>query len=207
MKACRGNNLRGYSAVGGCRAFTIPELMVAMSIFLFVVGAVVVANFFGIRMMGVTQPKMGASAETRQAVSLMISEISSAKIIRLGTGNLTSFTPLGPGALRKGNAVQIYPTNNMNVFVRYFQDSAQKQLKRMTNGAAAAVSVANGVTNSLVFTAENSRGDVVLTNDFNNMVIGILLQYDKLDGSGTPLGPNLYFKKYEVKTRVTRRTW
>jgi type II secretory pathway pseudopilin PulG len=188
------------------KAFTIPELLIAMSIFLLVVGAIVAANFFGFRMIGVTQPKLGANAATRQAVSLMISEISSAKILRIGDGDQSSFTPVGFGAARQGNAMQLYPSTDSNVFVRYYKGSAN-QLGRLfsTNGVTTTNTVVSAVTNSVLFTGEDITG-VILTNDYNNMVIGVRLQFYELNGSKTPVGSNSYFKAYDVQTRVTRRS-
>lgn len=197
----------GCSGAGhASRAFTITELLIAMSIFLFVVGAIVATNFFGFRMIGVTQPKLGASAETRQTVNLMLSDISSAKILRIGNGDQSSFTNAVFGALRQGNAIQLYPSTDSNVFVRYFKD-ATNQLTRLfsTNGVTSTSMVAGAVTNSVLFTAEDFGGNP-LTNDYNNMVIGIDLQFYQLNGTGTPVGPGKYFNSYRVQTRVTRRS-
>lgn len=192
------------------RAFTIPEMMIAMTIFMFVVGAVIMTNFFGFRMIGTTQPRLGATTETRQAVSLLISEINSAKILRIGNGNQSSFTPLGFGALRQGNAIQIHPSTDTNVFVRYFKDSSDQLIRLFaTNGVGSNLStVATAVTNATLFTAQDMAGNI-LTNDYHNMLIGVLLRFYELNGTGsrgTPVGSNKYFKSYQIETRVTRRS-
>jgi hypothetical protein len=203
---CRNSGCFGAGQVRS--AFTVTELLVAMSIFLFVVGAIVAANFFGFRLIGVTQPKLGASTKIRATVSQMISDISSAKILRIGNWDTVSFTPVGFGQLRQGNAVQLYPSTDTNTFVRYFKD-ATDQLTRLfsTNGLTTTSTVASAVTNSVgfMFTAEDTAGSV-LTNDYNNMVIGVDLQFYELNGTGTPLGSSKYFKSYRVQTRVTRRS-
>jgi prepilin-type N-terminal cleavage/methylation domain-containing protein len=188
-----------------CRAFTIPELLIAMTIFVLVVGAVVAANFFGFRMIGVTQPKLGASTKTRATVSQMIADISSAKILRIGTGDSSSFTPVGFGQARQGDAIQLHPSTDTNVFVRYFRDTTNRLTRLFsTNGVATTSTIASAVTTN-VFTAEDITG-APLTNDYNNMVIGVLLQFYELNGTGTPVGSNKYFKSYQVQTRVTRRS-
>jgi len=185
-------------------AFTLAELMIAMTIFLLVVGAVVATNFFGIRMVQVTQPKLEASAEVRRMMNLLVADITSAKIVRIGSGDLSSFTRVADGTVKQGNALQIYPSTDTNVFIRYFLDTTDQKLKRMTNGAASAVVIANALTNNLVFNGEDAFGNI-LTNNQNNMVVGLTLQYFQMEGSGTPIGPSNLFKSYQLRTRITHR--
>jgi prepilin-type N-terminal cleavage/methylation domain-containing protein len=206
MRVSSDRNLPGSSGYRLQGAFTLTELMIAMSIFLMVVGGVVAANFFGIRMLGLTQPVLGATGGNRDAVSDIVADISSAKILRIGTGSFASFTALTNTEVRQGNAIQLYPSNNTNSFVRYYRDGSLGKLMRMTNGASTAQAIATGVTNAIVFAGEDALGNV-LNREQNNMVIRVTLQYSQLEGSGLPLGPDKYFKAYEWQTRVTRRSW
>jgi len=110
----------------------------------------------------------------------MMGEIREAKILRIGSGNLTGFNEVGVNTQQIGSAIQIYPTLNTNTFVRYYWDSADKRLKRTVNGSSFTAIVANSITNQLVFTAEDSGGNI-LTNNENNRVIGLTLQFYQLE--------------------------
>lgn len=186
------------------QAFTLPELMITAAILSLVVAGVLAANLFGARLYQLTKVKLGATEDARQAISLLISEIRSAKIVRIGNGSLYSFSGIADGALQQGTAIQIYATTNTNVFVRYFLDPEAQQLKRVTNNATAASVVANYVTNTVVFAAEDHLGNV-LTNSQNNRVIGLRLQFYQIAFPVVAVGPGNYYDFYQLRTRVTRR--
>ena len=130
--------------------------------------------------------------------------ITSAKTLLVGTGDVSSFTRVADGALKQGNAVQLYPTNDTSIFIRYYRDSTDKRLKRVTNGATNAVVMANAVTNSVVFTGEDSLGNI-LTNNQNNLVVGVTLQFSQLGGTNMPVSPTNYYKSYQLTTRIVHR--
>ena len=185
-------------------AFTLTEIMVAMTVLLLGITGVVSVHLFGLRMVEISKAKLGASDDARQAISLMNTEIRSARIVRVGSGDLIGFTEVAPNNLQRGSALQVYPTLNTNEFVRYFWDNADKRLKRTTNGASAALVVANAITNSLVFQAEDYQGNI-LTNNQNNRVIALTLQFCQLMYPKVPIGPGNYYDFYQLRTRITRR--
>lgn len=185
--------------------YTITELMVTMAIVLLVMGAVLTAHVFGLRLFELTKAKLGASDEARAAISTMISEIRSAKIIRIGDGTLSTFAEAGVNSLQKGSAVQIHAGTNTNHFVRYFWDAADRKLKRTTNSASFVSVVANSISNNLVFTAEDYNGNV-LTNNENNRVIGLTLQFYQLQYPTVSIGAGGYYDFYQLRTKITRRT-
>lgn len=189
---------------GVSRAFTLPELMVTAAILSLVVAGVLATNLFGARLYQVTKVKLGATEDARQAINLLISEIRSAKILRIGNGSLQSFSGIADGELQQGTAIQIYATTNTNVFVRYFLDPADQQLKRATNNATDASVVASYVTNTVVFAAEDHLGNV-LTNSQNNRVISLTLQFYQIAYPVVAVGPGNYYDFYQLRTRVTRR--
>lgn len=190
---------------GSSRGYTITELMVTMAIVLLVMGAVLSAHVFGLRLFEITKAKLGASDEARAAISTMISEIRSAKIIRIGNGTLSTFAEAGVNSLQKGSAVQIYADINTNSFVRYFWDAADRKLKRTTNSASYVSVVANSISNNLVFTAEDYNGNI-LTNNENNRVIGLTLQFYQLQYPAVSIGAGGYYDFYQLRTKITRRT-
>jgi len=192
------------AAFPGRKAFTFTELLVASSVFLMVVGGVLIANSVGMRMMGITQPKVAAAGRTRNTVGQLYSDISSAKFVRLGNGNLTGFTNIVAPNPKEGNAIELYTTNDTSVFIRFFRDAADKKLKRVTSSATNATIVANAISNNIVFRAEDFSGNV-LTNEEVNMVVAIRLEYYELDGTGTPVGANNYYKSLTLTNRIAHR--
>ena len=186
-------------------AFTLPEFTVTMAVVLLVMTAVLSCHLFGMRLFEISKAKLGASGEARAAISKLISEVRSAKLLRIGDGSLTNFQEVPVDTLQSGSAIQIYPTTETNNFVRYYWDSLQRKLKRTTNGATFVSVVANSISNQLVFTAEDYRG-TVLTNNENNRVIGLTLQFYQLQFPTVEIGPGGLYDFYQLRTKITRRT-
>jgi len=163
------------------------------------------AHLFGMRMFEITKAKLGANDEARQAISLMMQEIRSGKLVKVGSGNLTTFTEVPVDTPQRGSAVQIYPTASTNQFVRYFWDEESQKLKRTTNGSSSVSIVANSITNNIVFSAEDAVGNV-LTNNENNRVIALTLQFYQIQYPIIKIGPGEYYDFYQLRTKITRRT-
>lgn len=195
----------GASRCGARSGFTIPEVMITMALATMVMGGILACHLFGMRMFELTKSKLGASDSARTAISLMISEIRSAKLIRIGQGSLAAFDEIPVNSMQQGSAIQIYPTISTNSFVRYFWDSSDRKLKRATNSAPSATTVASAVSNALVFTSEDFTGRV-LTNNENNRVIGLSLQFYQLQYPTVPIGPGSHYDYYQLRTKITRRT-
>ncbi len=188
-----------------CLAFTLAEVTVAMAVFMLILAGVLTAHLFGVRLFEVTKSKLGASDEARRAVSLLISEIRSAKAVKIGNGNISSFTEIGPNTLQRGSAIQIYSSTNTNSVVRYFWDVSDKKLKRTVDNSASLSIVANSISNSMVFTSEDYSGNT-LTNNENNRVIGLTLQFYQIQYPVVQIGQGYYFDYYQLRTKITRRT-
>lgn len=123
-------------------AFTFTELMVATTLLMMVLAGLLAAHLFGMRMVEITKAKLGANDEARQAISLMMQEIRSGKLVKIGSGNLTNFTEVPVDTPQQGSAVEIYPAASTNQYVRYFWDEDSQKLKRTTNGATSVSIVA-----------------------------------------------------------------
>ena len=81
-----------------------------------------------------------------------------------------------------------------------------KQLKRTHTGAPGIVVIlAQNVTNQSVFTAEDFMGNTV-TNNVNNRVIGLTLQFSQIQYPVMSVGPGNYYDFYQLRTKITRRT-
>src|SRR4051794_39520654 len=128
------------------RAFTLAELMVTMAIFLIMTTGIISAHLYGIRMFEFIRPKLTSTDEARNLVSRLFEEVRSASKVRVGAGDISNFTAVAVNTPQRGNALQIWPTTNDNIYVRYFRDTDEK-LKRMTNGGKVAATFASSVTN------------------------------------------------------------
>lgn len=185
--------------------FTLTEQLVTMAIIGFLTAALVGTHLFGLRMYELTKAKLGASDEARAAVSKLVGEVRGGKVIRIGTGGLASFMEIPINTAQRGNAIQIYPTTNNTPFIRYYWDTIDRKLKRTTDGASSVQVVANSVSNEMVFTSEDYRG-TILTNNENNRVIGLTLQFYQLQYPVVSIGPGNYYDFYQLRTKITRRT-
>ena len=186
------------------RAFTFIELLIVMALLSMLLTGVVAAHVTGLRMIEMTKAKLGANDEARQAISKLIEEIRAGKVVKIGTGDLNSFAEIPMNTPQRGSAVQIYASADTIQFVRYFWDTDSAQLMRTTNGASAVSVVANSITNNIIFTAEDFRGQV-LTNNENNRVIGLMLQFYQLQYPVVRIGPGELYDYYQLRTKITRR--
>jgi hypothetical protein len=189
------------------RAFTLTEMMAAGAVFGLVMAAVVFSNFHGMRMLEAAQPKLAAENTGRRLFNRLSDEITSAKLLRLGEGDAASFTPVAAGALLQGGALQLHSTADTNVFIRYFWNPGDQTLNRCTSDSFAVEAIAHGVTNSQVFAAVDYRGfpGGVLTNDQRSLAISVLLEFSEIEGTGTPVGPDRYFKSHQFQAAIARR--
>jgi type II secretory pathway pseudopilin PulG len=187
----------------GCRtfyAFTLPEVLVTMTVCVLITIAVVTSQVFGARLTQFTQAKVNTSDNARGLMRLLRSDIQSARLIRVGQGNASTFTEAAIDTPQQGNALEIYPTTSSSVFVRYFRNAVDSKLNRLgTNGVLA--DLASNITNANIFSAEDFRGNVV-TSCQHNAVIGIDLQFTCLKNPNLPLGPGQHYKSYRFQTRI-----
>lgn len=187
-----------------CAAFTITEMMIVCAILSIVLAGIVTTHMAGMRMVEITKAKLGANDEARQGISLMIDEIRTAKLVKIGSGSLSSFAEVPVNTEQRGSAVQIYPTVQTNTFIRYFWDADTRRLLRTTNGASSMSIVANSITNDVIFSAEDFKG-TTLTNNENNRVIGLTLQFYQIQYPIVQIGPGHHYDFYQLRTKITRR--
>ncbi len=183
---------------------SLVEFQIAFAIVLLVIGGVISSHVFGLKYNEATRAKLSASDAARHALNKLSGDIRSAKTINVGSGTAAAFVPVSYGSLQQGSALRIYPTTNTNSFVVYYLDSTDTKLKRATNGGGGTVTVADYLTNTVIFTSENHLG-TVLTDNQDNRVIGINLQFYQIRYPITTIGSNGYFDYYQVNTKLTRR--
>src|SRR5882672_8055564 len=121
MKTFSLNRAAAMKSTAGrrsCSAFTLTEVMIAAGLFLLVVVGSILAHVTGLRLCTITQTKLKATHTARAALNRTRDDIRSALRIEVGNGTATNFSILSSNVLRQGNAVQIQPTSNTNVWVR-----------------------------------------------------------------------------------------
>ena len=187
------------------RAFTLVEVLITMVTVMIVLGGAMGAYIYGLKMVQLVQPKLTASEDARRVMARLTEDIRSANDVKIGNRTNGEFAVVSPFSLQSGNALRIYPTTNTNSFVFYFWDANDSALKRTTNNATFTDVVAASVTNSTVFTGEDFYGRV-LTNDNNNHVIGLTLQFYQLTYPKVAVGAGNYFDWYQLRCKVTKRT-
>ena len=187
------------------RAFTLPEIMSVMALFSLLLLALISSQIMGIKMYRISESKLTATASGRRALDQVRDEIRSGKVLLVGNGSSSTFTPSADNQPNIGNAVQIYATTNTNTFVRYYLDANDDRLKRVKSGSTNVQVIANYVTNDIAFRAENFRGQV-LTNNQNNRVIRMVLEFYQWEFPVATVGTNGLYDYYRLQTRTTRRT-
>lgn len=186
--------------------FTLTELMITMAVSTMVVGGVILSHITGLKMYEVVKTKLGATDDTRMAVSLLINEVRTGKSIRVGnaTSALTSaFTGAADGSLQQGNAVQIFPTAASTPCIQYYLNTNTAKLFRSLNGASPRI-IAENVTNRVVFSSEDYLGNT-LTQNQDNRVLAMTLNFYQLPFTSVRTRTNEMVETYKSQTKIARR--
>ena len=185
-------------------AFTLVEIQVSMAIIMLVIGGVISSHIFGLKLNEGVRAKLSASDAARYAIGKLVGDVRSAKIIEIGNGTYAAFTPLSLGATQQGAAIRVYPTTNLSSYVVYYRDASDSTLKRASTTATTPKKVAEYLTNTVIFTSENYLGNV-LTDNQNNRVIGVRMQFYQIQYPVITIGQGGLFDYYQVNTKITRR--
>jgi type II secretory pathway pseudopilin PulG len=184
--------------------FTLPEILIALTVFMLLLAGIIAANLFGLRMFQVNQTKLSATEWSRRTFGKITDEIHSCNTVSVGNMTTNSdFVGLLPGEMQEGNAIQIQPTTNAASLIYYFVNSLDETFRRTEQypSGTNTLILADSVTNTIVFTAESLRDGnfQVLTNNQNNRVIHLKLEFYQPERF--MLGPDYY----KLETSVTRR--
>lgn len=204
MKARPTTRFHHRTSPAGTAAFTLTEILTATAICALVMVGVVYTHVFGLRIATLTNSKLAATHNAREALNRVREEIRAGKIVYVGNGDDVSFTRVAANSPQAGNALQIHPTMDPNNFVRYFLDATTQSLKRKASGDGQVWEVAEYITNQVVFRAEDHQGNV-LTSDQNNRVIRMTLDFFQWEFPVTRVGGDNYYESYRLQTRIAPR--
>jgi len=179
-------------------AFTLPEALIATSVFTLLVLGVVMANLFGLRWYQIGQTNLLATDSARKVIAKMTDELRNCDNAIVGkVTNGTFFAHLN-GEQQTGNGLVVYATTNTNSYVLYYLNTTNKNFYRYTTDSGTNRIVAQTVTNAIVFQSLDYKG-TVLTNTQNNHVIKCSLQFY----TAPPQSPVVNY--YQVQTAVAPR--
>jgi prepilin-type N-terminal cleavage/methylation domain-containing protein len=204
--------------------FTLPEILIAMTIFVVLIGAIVVLQLFAVRIYYLSATKITATADGRKTMNFIREGVREAKTIYIGSyaPNSTvsgTFSGVGSGTNQTGSALLLFPTTDTTYGQIFFQNQSASNLCSVlitnattsTNGLVITGTISSlttntlFVTNNLVFQAEDYLGNVLADNS-NNRVIHVTLQFCMLEYPVAGIGTNQMYDYYELHTRATRRT-
>jgi Tfp pilus assembly protein PilV len=200
-----------------CAGFTLMETMISTWIFCIIFTGILIAiQIFGLRVYTLGATKLSATSSALKVLGQIRDDIREAKTVNVGNlatvATPATFTLTGNSNKNTGNALQVFPGTNANVFTVYYLDNsgATNYLKMASTVDGTAfntpVTLASYVTNLVVFDAEDCRGNI-LTNDANNRIIRMELDFYQWEypiGVIGGVGLNAY-DFYRLTTKITRR--
>jgi len=194
------------------RAFTLAEMVITSAVFLMLTTAIVYTYIFALNLHETDRIKLSATDDARKTLIRLVDQVRSANKVRIGNGNYTNFVECVTNGVQTGNAIQIYPTNLGSIWMQYYYETntASSNFSKLvfisyTNSGRPSLAIANSITNTVpLFSAEDSYGRA-LSNNLNNVVIGVCLQFRQLQYPLVNIGPTNYFQYYQLRTRITRR--
>ena len=179
--------------------FTLPELMISITVFSFLVLGIVFANLYGLSMFRITETTLNATDDGRKVIGKMTDEIRTCSAAQVGNVRNGVFEGLLDGETQQGAGLLIQPTTNRTQYIIYFVNPSDQTFRRTTSTPDSASIVARSVTNELVFRAQDYQGNA-LTNNQNNPVFHVTLEFYQ------PKRQLQIADYYKLETSVTRRT-
>ena len=199
---CAFPSRRATSSCILAAGFTLPEILIAMSVLLLLVTGLMSANIFGLTMFQLSANKLTANDASRAAMGKMSDEIKTCTTALVGnvliTNGVCTFAAQSDGEPQLGGGLLIYPTTNASNFIIYFVNPADQSFRRTTSAPAVTTVLAQSVTNAVAFSAQDCFGNL-LTNSQNNRVFHADLEFYEPAGTGQTAN------HYKLETSVTRR--
>ena len=197
-------------------AFTLTEMMIASTLYLVVLTGVMGAlHVCVLRMYSQGAAKLAATQSSRKVLNQIRDDIRQGKSIKVGnctSDGPASFTAVAVTNGVMGNALQIFQTADQTApySIYYLQtnsaggpSSNSLMAYLATTNTSTALNLATGITNSIVFSAEDCYGNTVSNSlPDNRQVFKVTLQFSQREYSG---GLDAY-NHYQLSTKVCPRT-
>ena len=196
----------------GVSGFSVLEMVLVAGIFAVLVIGMVSSQIYGMRVYTLTATKLVSTAGAREVIGSLRDQIREANLVYIGncSSDWTTYSDITNGK-QQGNAVEIYPTTNSTPYFICYLDTTTSTNRLMlynsgTNGEGTTRDLCDYITNTMPFDAEDMYGHV-LTNNQNNRVIGITMQFSKWAFPIARIrGTNINeYQFYQLRARATRR--
>lgn len=183
-------------------AFTIPELLLSLSIFLVCVLGIVTLQLLGLKMSAISASKMESTQASLKTLNAVRNQVLGANLVLVGNGDSNSFTATGTN----GNALQVYSgTNSISSsnYLRFYLSSEDKKLYELNNSNDTSTLrvIAPNVTNETVFQTVDFQGNTS-SSSREHYAIKMTLQFSQLDYKV----PTNKWEYYTLETEMTPRT-
>jgi prepilin-type N-terminal cleavage/methylation domain-containing protein len=175
--------------------FTLPELLISITVFSLLVVGIVFAHLYGLSMFQITETTLNATDDARKTIGKMTDEIRICNGAWIGNVKTGVFAARLDGETQQGNSLLI---SNDASYVIYFVNPSDQTFRRTTSTPGSATVLAEFITNNVVFTARDHLG-TVLTNNQNNRVIHLNLEFYQAKRHMQVA------EYYKLETSVTRR--
>lgn len=151
-------------------AFSIPESMVALTLFVLLLMSVLYIHMFGLRWFSITQTKLLASDYARLSMGKMTDDIRGCSSVFVGGVTNGTFTAAATGTAMTGNGLLLYPGTNSSNYIMYFFNAPDQTFRRTVSSTSSTTVIAKCVTNYAIFQEQDCLGNV-LSNSQQNFVI------------------------------------
>jgi hypothetical protein len=178
-------------------AFTIPELLLSLSIFLVCVVGIVSLQILGLKMNAISASKLKSTASSLKTLNLVRDQVLEANSVLVGNGDSNSFRVTGT----IGNALQVYPTTNSSNYLRFYLSTDDNTLYELNNSNSAVMAIAPNITNESVFQTVDFQGNTS-SSSREHYAIKMTLQFSQLDYKV----PKKTREYYTLETEMTPRT-
>jgi hypothetical protein len=185
-------------------------MLIVAGIFGLLVAGLVAAQIYGMRVYTLVAAKLAAADGARQVVSQLRDQIREANSIYIGncSSDWTTYEDVTNG-YEQGNAIEIYPTTNTTPFYICYLDTTTgtNRLVLYNGGLGTSQQLANFITNRVIFDAEDLYGNI-LTNNQNNRVIRVTLQFSQWEYAANRVGGTNFnaYNFYQLRMSATRRS-
>ncbi len=179
------------------RAFTLVELMVAMTIFLMLVLAMVGVQIFGFKINSLTTSKLKSTAYSLKALDQILNQVRGASSAMVGRGtSMASFTGTGTN----GPALMIFsPTGGSNLLYLSTNTGALYEIFSPTNQQ---MTLASNLTNQVLFQTVDCHGNNISSTSIEHYGIRMTLQFFQVDYKL----PTNVCEYYTFQTEMTPRS-
>jgi hypothetical protein len=198
-------------------AFTLAEMMISVSIFVFMILGIVYTWMFGLRYDELACSKLGASDKARMSFDMLVGDIRAAKWWKVGNGSDTSFTACGNATNQIGNALKLSSSGDTNspAYVIYYFDSTNPTnwlLCRLSNGVPTIQIIAQNLTNSgtlgngttntsMTFRAEKYDGTLAQDWQYKYAIV-TTMEFCQYQYPLTKVGPSYYYNYYRIQLKA-----